>query len=125
MAAAGREPSDTAAVCGHGSADRRVAVADWIGSVGGQANRSKSGREEQLSEKSLQLKASLVSSDRKGQSWPLPWVSGATRMNKDERSSGAEVIGCIVLGTQDAKTEILVNTQVSAFDTRWFFAEIS
>ena len=32
LAAVGREPSDTAAVCGHGAADRRAAAADWMGS---------------------------------------------------------------------------------------------
>ena len=56
LAVVGREPSDAAFVRKHGAADRRSADAGWIGGGAGQANRAKSGREGQLSEKSMQNK---------------------------------------------------------------------
>ena len=70
LAAVGREPSDAAVVRKHGAADRRAAAANWIGGGGWQANSSKSGREEQVSEKSLQTKVPLVFLCLEAAAWP-------------------------------------------------------
>ena len=102
LAVAGGEPSDATVVWKHGAADR--GAADGIGSGGGQANRSKVGREGQVSEKSLQDKA-FSGFPLPGRGWTRPFLSHRSRLRL--KRARAKAFGCIVFGTQDAKTEIL------------------
>ena len=54
---AGGEPSDAATVWEHGAADRRAAVADWIGRGGeGEPNRAKEGGDGEVPEKSFNIR---------------------------------------------------------------------
>jgi len=102
--------------CGNGSPwalsmVRRIAalpLPDWIGGGGGwQANSSKAGRGGELSEKSLQNRASPgFPVPGRGTGWPLRGSPEPLGMKKLQKRARTEGMRCIVFGDWDDRMEV-------------------
>ena len=105
-----RKPPDTAVVREHGAADRGAAGAHRMG-CGRKANRAKEGGTERCVTNHVKSDTSRFFFTRRSQNWPLTGPLNSLERGRTKKAVSMDAPGCRIDGGQEAKSEILVNTQ--------------
>lgn len=73
-----------------------------------EGNQAREGRAVTVSDKPLGMKHSQVLACREEPELAPSRVAGVARGRRNEKTAPIEMIGCAIIGGQEAKTEILV-----------------